>query len=303
MPIPRANHCSVSAAGYLVVLGGNYAADGGAFVSTDAVNVAPLHADGSLGAWSQAGTTPSPVNGCTVVASGSTIYLLDGIYDDMNDQGQSFAAVLSSSGTLGPWKSLGPLPDGQDVFYSTAWIASDSRLYVVDSSLTATTILSAPTSPTFGSWSQENWLSGFLGRPEYAYTGSYLYALGGYLSDDAGNPSVMTSTVSPLANATVGAPFPTTPLPMPITYGNAIAVDDWVFVIGGKTSLFGSGVPDTYSAPVGAGGQLGAWASQASLSEGRTDMSVTLAGDFFYLTGGGYMGPGVDTVFIAQVRF
>lgn len=74
-------------------------------------------------------------------------------------------------------------------------------------------------------------------------------------------------------------------------------------MIGGKSSLFGSGVPAALSAHVGADGQLGAWSAATSLPEGRTDMAVTLAGDFLYLTGGGYMGPGVATVFAARVRF
>jgi len=307
MPLPRANHCAVAAAGYLVVIGGNYEPDGGmGFVDIDAVDVAALHADGSLGPWSQAGTTPSPVSGCTAAASGSTIYLVDGIYDDMSDQGQVFSAVLSADGVLGKWTKLGALPDGQDTFYSTAWVATDpaSTLYAVDSTLTATAILTVATAPSVGTWAEKNWLSGFLGRPEYAFTGSYVYAIGGYLSDDAGNPAVTTVQGSPLSSGSeVGASFTTSALPTAIIYGNAASVDDWIFVVGGKPSLFGSGEATTLSAQSLAGGQLGAWTAQTSLPEGRTDMALTLAGDFLYLSGGGYMGPGVATVFAARVRF
>lgn len=230
MPLPRANHCAVAAGGFLVVIGGNYEPDGGSsFVDIDAVTVAPLHADGSLGAWSQAGTTPSPVSGCTATASGSTIYLVDGIYDDMSDQGQSFSAELSAAGELGPWKSLGALPDGQDAFSSDAWVASDAHetLYIMDSSLTLTAVLRAPTAPAFGSWSEESWLPGFLGRPEYAFTGSFVYAMGGYLSNDAGNPGVATVQGVPVkADGTLGSTFTTTSLPGPIMFGQGVAVDD-----------------------------------------------------------------------------
>ena len=307
LPLPRANHCSVAAAGYLVVIGGNYEPDGGSsFVDIDAVHVAALHADGSLGAWSQAGTTPSPVSGCTAAASGDTIYLVDGIYDDTTKQGQAFSATLSSAGVLGAWTSLGPLPNGQDAFYSSAWVASDTSatLYAMDSTLSLTAALRVPTAPSFGTWSEDDWLPGFLGRPEYAFTGSYVYAIGGYLSTDAGNPTVLTVEGAPIeSSGMVSTPFTTTSLPTPITYGTAAAVDDWVFVIGGKTSLFGPGITGTLSAQVGAAGQLGAWTSQTSLPEGRTDMALTLAGDFLYVTGGGYMGPGVASVFAARVRF
>jgi hypothetical protein len=309
MPQARANHCSVAAGGYLVVIGGNYEPDGGSsFISLDAVHVAPLRADGSLvpGPWTQAGTTPSPVNGCTATASGSTIYLIDGIYDDMADQGHVFSAELSSSGTLGTWKNLGRLPNGQDAFSSQAWVASDSKatLYVMDSATSSTDSLQVATAPGFGTWTEATWLPGFLGRPEYAFTGACVYAMGGYLSNDGGNPTVTAVNGAPIeASGKIGASFSTTALPMPVTFGGGVAVDDWVFVIGGKTALFGNGETNTYSAQVGAGGQLGAWTAQAPLPEGRTDMPVTVVGDFLYVTGGGDTGPGVDTVYAAKIRF
>jgi hypothetical protein len=174
----------------------------------------------------------------------------------------------------------------------------------MDSATSVTATLHVPTFPTFGTWVEDDWLPGFLGRPEYAFTGNYVYAMGGYLSTDAGNPSVTAVNGAPVASGgTVGAPFSTTSLPTDVTFGNGVAVDDWIFVIGGKTGLFTSGVAGTYSASVGANGTLGAWQAQTSLPEGRTDMAVTLAGDFLYLTGGGYMGPGVATVYAARVRF
>jgi hypothetical protein len=128
--------------------------------------------------------------------------------------------------------------------------------------------------------------------------------MGGYLSDDAGNPVVTAVHGAPVASSgEVGASFATTPLPSDVTFGNGVAVDDWLFVVGGKTDLYNSGLPGTLSARVAADGTVGTWKPQASLPEGRTDMALTLAGDFLYLTGGGYMGPGVATVFAARVRF
>ena len=304
MPIPRANHCSVAAAGYLVVIGGNYAADGG-FVSTDEIDVAALHADGSLGAWSRAGATPSPVNGCTAAASGSTIYLADGIYDDMSDQGHMFTAELSASGTLGAWTHAGALPNGQDAFYSNAWVGTDAAatLYVMDPGESFTSALIASTEPKLGAFSEDDWLVGFTGHAEYAFTGAYVYVMGGYLSTDGGNPTIATVSGAAVQGDKIGTPFTTTSLPAPVTFGQGVAVDDWIFVVGGKAGVFDSGEANTYSSEVGANGQLGPWTAQASLSEGRTDMALTLAGDFLYLTGGGYMGPGVSTVFSARVRF
>jgi hypothetical protein len=309
MPLPRANHCSVAASGYLVILGGNYMPDGGTgFVNTDAVHVAALHSDGSLGAWAQAGTTPSPVNSCTATASGSTIYLLDGIYDDMTKGQQVWSADLSSAGVLGAWTSRGPLPAGKDILYSDAWVGTDSAstLYAMDAQLTGgVAALHVALAPAFGTWAEDDWLPEFLGHPEYAFTGAYVYALGGYTADDAGDNPVLTSTNgAPIgSDGKVGTAFATTPIPAPTAFGKAAAVDDWIFLVGGKSSVFGSGVPDVYSAKVASAGQLGAWGKQPSLPEGRTDMAMTLAGDFLYLSGGGFDGPGVDSVYAARVRF
>ena len=279
MPLPLANHCAVAAGGYLVVIGGNYGVSDGGFVKTDAVQVAQLEGDGTVGPWSQAGTTPSPVFECTATASGSTIYLVDGIYDDGRDVGHMFSAVLSATGKLGPWKPLGPLPNGQDAFYSNAWIATDANatLYAMDERTKDTATLRVETSPKIGAWSEDNWLPGFLGRAQYAFTGAYVYVLGGY-GADAKNTVHATVIGAPIeTNGKVGPAFTTEALPTPVAFGQAVAVDDWIFVVGGTS--------DVYVGP------------------GRRDQALTLAGDFIYLTGGGYMGPGLPTVFAARVRF
>ena len=266
MPQARANHCSVTAAGYLVVIGGNYADDAGGFSSTDAVHVAALHPDGSLGAWSQAGTTPSPVNSCTAAAQGNTIYLVDGIYDDPSYQGTMLSATLSGAGVLSPWTMLGPLPSGQDAFYSNAWIASDSAstLYAMDAYLPsdggagAIIALHVPLSPQLGSWSMDEMLPDFLGHPEYAFTGKYVYALGGYATDDAGNLPVQSAVSgAPIGSGgDVGSSVGEQALPSPVAFGQAVDVDDWLFVVGGKDAVFGSGVSSVLSAQLGSGGSI-----------------------------------------------
>jgi hypothetical protein len=315
MPVPRANHCSVTASGYLVVIGGNYGNEDGGFTNTNAVDVALLHADGSLGPWTQAGTTPSPVNSCTATAKGSTIYIVDGIYDDMSKSGQVFAASLSTGGMLGAWTSLGALPNGPSgtmtVPYSNAWITSDaaSTLYVMDprlDTLSVVATLHVPLEPSFGAWSEDDWLPGFLGHPQYAFTGAYFYVLGGYSSDDAGDLSVVGSVHgAPLeSNGRVGSAFASQALPSPVDFGAAVAVDGWVFEVGGQNNVFaGPGIPNVVSAEVGSDGQLGKWATQPGLPQGRTSPALTLAGDFLYVTGGGYQAGGLDTVFAARVRF
>jgi hypothetical protein len=317
MPLPRANHCAVAAGGYLVVIGGNYASGGGNFVTTDAVDVAALKGDGTVGPWSDAGKTPLPVFECTATASGSTIYLVDGIYCATpmdcsspvpSDQGHMFSAELSANGKLGPWKSLGPLPKGQDALYSNAWIATDTSatLYAMDARMNSTSTLHIGTSPTLGMWSDDDWLPGFLAHAQYAFTGAYVYVLGGYDSTaDASLVTVAGGNGAPIeASGKVGAAFATQALPTPVAFGQAVAADDWIFLVGGASDVFvGPGLATAQSSQVGAGGQLGKWGALSSLPEGRRDQALTLAGDFLYLTGGGYTAGGFPTVFAARVRF
>jgi len=219
-----------------------------------------------------------------------------------------FSAELSESGALGPWKSLGPLPKGQDAFYSNAWIATDvsSTLYAMDARTNSTATLHIGTSPALGTWSDDDWLPGFLAHAQYAFTGAYVYVLGGYDSTaDASLVIVPGVNGAPIeASGKVGTAFTTETLPAPLAFGQGVAVDDWIFVVGGASDIFvGPGLASAVSSQVGAGGMLGKWGDQSSLPEGRRDQALTLAGDFLYLTGGGYTAGGLPTVFAARVRF
>jgi Kelch motif len=307
MPEPRANHCSVAANGYLVVIGGNHAVgDSGAFVNLDEVDVAKLNADGTLGAWQVAGKTPSPVSDCTATASGSTVYLVDGIFTDSTDQARVWSAPLSSSGKLGAWKALGALPANERVLHSEAWVSGGTLFAMVsklpgDGDVTAT--IRASVAHGLGAWSESDWLPGFRGRPEYAFTGKYVYTLGGYESGDAGNPTVADVSGAPVAkDGSVGAPFSTTALPAPTTFGRVEAVDDYLFLVGGKPDIYAPGVARVASARIAADGTLTAWTAEPSLPEPRTNEAAVVAGDYLYVTGGGSDGPGLDSVFVANVR-
>jgi hypothetical protein len=113
LPTPRANHCAVAANGFLVVIGGNHKPKGAAeFVNLADVHVARIAADGTLGAWTRAGSTPSPVSSCTAASDGKDVYLVDGIFVDATLGAKVRRATLADDGTLGAWQELGALPDG-----------------------------------------------------------------------------------------------------------------------------------------------------------------------------------------------
>jgi hypothetical protein len=321
MPTARANHCSVVANGYLVVIGGNYKPKD-TFVNLDDVLAAKIGADGALGAWTKVGTTPSPVNSCTAATDGTNVYLVDGIFDSddpANPQPHKVRrAALDTNGVLSPWAEIGALPDGVRVLYSSA-AANDGALRVFHSRLPddgdAISLVRAPIAPggsALGTWSEDKWLTGFRGHPQYVFadlgTAAFVYTLGGYGGADKGNAVLADGAGAALdASGAPGKSFGVTSLPKPTSFGQAIAVQDWVFVVGGKDSVMtGTGHPDVFAAHIAADGTLGAWSSLAALPQGRTSHAIALSRgttDYLYVTGGGYDAGGLATVFSARVRF
>jgi hypothetical protein len=307
MPEKRANHCAVAAGGYLVVLGGNQATAGGGFQSLATVQAAPLEPDGTLGPWQLAGKTPSAVSECTATSDGSRIYLVDGIYDGATDGGKVWSADLDEHGRLGPWTALGPLPPGTRVLYSTAWVLGGA-LYAMDSKLPeegdVTLTLRASLQGGLGPFVESDWLPGFRGHPEYAFARGFVYVLGGYVAADAGDVVIAEVQGAPLSqDGTVGAPETAEALPAPTAFGTVTVVDNYLFLVGGKSAIFAAdGSALVASTEVEASGALGGFTAQAALPEGRTSHATVLAGDFLYVTGGGYDGPGLDTVYAARVR-
>jgi hypothetical protein len=153
-------------------------------------------------------------------------------------------------------------------------------------------------------WTTGTWAKGFRGRPQYAIApeangATYLFAMGGYNGDG----TVLSDTV--VGRIGASASVAGRPLPKPTLGGQALAIDGYVFVIGGKDDIFaGAGRPDTFSTKILSDGSLDVWSTtQPSLPEGRTSHALALSGDFLYVTGGGFDGPGLDTVYSSRVRF
>jgi hypothetical protein len=305
MPTPRANHCSVAANGYLVVIGGNEKPTGQtSFVDLDDVLVSKIAADGSLGAWKVAGHTPGTLNSCTAAADGKDIFLVDAIFTNDTIGKVVRRATLSDDGDLGAWQDVGALPDGVRVLYSVASVSNGAlrafRAKLPDEG-DAVSLLRTPVDAP--AWQESSVLAGFRGHPQYAMTDSFAYALGGYsggdntvLADGAG------AALDP-SGATAGA-VTVAPMPKPTSFGQAVVVDDWMFVVGGKDAVFGTaGRADVFAAHVAPDGSIASWSTTAPLPQGRTSHSLARSGDFLYVTGGGYDAGGLGTVFGARVRF
>ena len=296
LPTPRANHCSAAIDDWLLVIGGNHQS-GSDFVKTDEIHAARLAADGTLGPWQLAGHTPSPVSECTATSDGHRLYVIDGLYDTDADNGKVYTADLDASGMLSPLTAMTALPDGVVAISSEATV-HDAQLVVMHSSLDTDATGALETPLATPAWTSKDFGITFRAQAQYAFTATHAYTLGGYHDTNA----VLADTfVAPLGG---GPAAPTTALPAPTGFGEAIAVDDYLFVVGGRSQVFGgTGVATTYSAHIAADGSLEAWQPAMALPMGRTNHDVARIRDFLVLTGGATTGGGDSTVLVAQVRY
>ncbi|MBS2032207.1 MAG: hypothetical protein JST54_30185 [Deltaproteobacteria bacterium] len=308
-PLPggRANHCSAAAPGFLVIAGGNHAVSGGGFAEYDDVETAALLEDGGLGPWNVATHLPSGVNECTLAVDGSTLYVVDGIYDDPSYAGKVFAGTIYPDGGASTFIPVGAMPAGHDAIASEAWISNgllvtEETEVFVDDGGGGLALLTAPVgSFDAASWTVSEFSTTFVGRPQWAFDGSTLFVAGGYDSTLTPLASVSGTTVT---GSSASALFATTALPAPTSFGRAVAIDGWLFVVGGKSAVYtGSGTTATFAAPILTGGQLGAWTATSTMPLGRTNHAMAVAGDFLYVTGGATSGPGDANVLAAKIRF
>lgn len=312
LPTARANHCSAVIDDWVIVIGGNRK-QGADFVKTDEIHGLQLHADGTFGTWQLLGRTPSAVTECSATADDRTLLVIDGLYEREDDARQVWAATLDASGTLGPLTSRGHLPADTIAISSEATVR-DGVLLLMDTRQSGegdtTVTLRARVSdggaivPSLA-WTVDDWRIGFRAQAQYAFTTDMAFVLGGY-KGDAGNPVSSETFAAALGpDGAIGAPQPGAALPVPTAFGEAVAVDDWVFVVGGRSQTLGgtNGSTLAVAAHVEAGGLPGPWHAVAALPMLRTNHELVAIGDFLVLTGGAGTGPGDTTVLTARVRY
>ncbi len=315
MPVVRGNHCSVVANGYLVAIGGNYKPNGGSFENLDSVHVARLRADGTVGPWQLAGKTPSPVSSCTAAAEGNELFLIDGLYDDPNAGGRLYRATLRDDGMLSEWQDAGALPSDARVLASQAYVQGRT-LYAFHALLEGSGDGVALAHGTLENgilteWTDVRWSRGFRGNAAYALStadsGSrFVYTVGGYAGASQHN-RVLSDGAGALLDENTGRPggaFALAELPKPTTSAKAIAVDGWLFVVGGKGEVMaGVGRSDVLSSSITGTGALSAWVARDPLPEGRVAHAVVVHHDYLYVVGGAGEGGQTDAVYSARVRF
>lgn len=292
MPTARANHCSTGVGEWVVVAGGNRA-DGGGFVTTDEVHAARL-VDGVLGEWTLMGRTPSAVSECALASDGERLFLAGGIWADDAHRGQVWSAVFEDGlvfESLG--SSMVSATSVEAAVQHGELLLTDTKV-PMDGDMTRTRRMSMASR----AWSDADWGFGFRAQVQYAFSDDYVYAIGGYR-----DPSLGT-----LAEVAVqsrdGRVRTTAELPKATGFGEAVVVDDWLFVVGGRGAVFNApGTSTVWAGEIASDGSVTSWRELGGLPMARTNHEMAQVGDYLVLTGGAAMGPGDDAVLVSQVRF
>ncbi|MBI4564437.1 MAG: hypothetical protein HY716_07075, partial [Planctomycetes bacterium] len=185
LPSGRVYHTSVAYNGFVYVIGGYNGSS-----SLSDVLVAPVNADGTVGAWSTTTALPSVRAAHSSVAYNGSVYVIGGsVTSDAISQSTNavLVAPLFADGTVGTWSTSTPLPAGRLLHAS---VAHDGFLYAIGgftgtetepSYIAYSAVLVTPLNAdgTVGAWSATTALSSARGWLTSVLHNGFVYAIGG----------------------------------------------------------------------------------------------------------------------------
>jgi N-acetylneuraminic acid mutarotase len=289
----RSEHAALAANGNLYVVGG---LDGSGKALAD-VQMAAIHADGTLGTWSTTGSLPSPRTRHAALAWGDDLYVVGGS-DGKMLLGDAIRAPLSATGTVGAFVAAAALPSPRGDLQA---VAHGGYLYLLGgcSDQGCATPIADVIAGALGPAGRIATFSaiGALPQPRahlvaVAYD-DRLYAIGG----SGMNGGVLDDTaVAPLTTGGTLAPWSTLPLSVTPRLGNGmVAWHGFLYSVGGcnTTDTFAACFPiaghlldEVLMAPVGSDGSVGAWTATTKLPSGRWGAGVVAANGYLVVTGG-----------------
>ncbi len=103
------NHASVSANGFLYVLGGYHYFPTAGNIASNVVYYGNIHADGTIGLWQTANPLPVNLAGLSASVWSNTIYVIGG-FDGNAEHNTVFSATIQTDGSLSAWATNTPVP-------------------------------------------------------------------------------------------------------------------------------------------------------------------------------------------------
>lgn len=241
--------------GYLYVVGGSRSG-----VAYDLVRVSKIQSNGTLGAFSNTSSLQQPLLYAKVEVINGYMYRVGGENGSTVRTSTIEYAQINPDGTLGTWQYTDSLP--QTVSRSTLTVNGD-MLYTISGTVNgspSTTSYRATVS-SGGSGAATSWATTTnLPTARYnndmvAYNG-FMYTSGGYNSGSYFN----TVHYSPIgANGTLGSWQATTSFSTGREAHKMIALNGYMYIIGGSYSFPRVYLNDVQYAPINSDGSLGSW--------------------------------------------
>jgi DNA-binding beta-propeller fold protein YncE len=276
--------------------------DGGVQITnTGDGEVTLIKAAGALGSFGSAGTLPLPLYGMGIFASADAVYLVAGRSSATMENG-TYSAVFNGAGTLGPWTTLGNLPDVRQNPAVAVW---ENTVYCgggTDSGGTTTLIYKATMSPGGGlsAWST-------AGNLPIADGGGTLVAAYGYLVYEAttGGPNDYSAAIH--ADGSLGPWNAVAARPQNWNYPGLGAAGNAIFSFGGNDNAGTVVGTESYSTLVHSDGTLSAWGTLGNILQSETyllEMVSNGAGKLYSVGGspaiGNYASTGVYSAVMAS---
>jgi N-acetylneuraminic acid mutarotase len=216
--------------GYLYNVAGFVTGPSGA--TTDAVLVAPINTNGTLGAWAATANLPAARGNHASVVNNGFLYVIGGWSLSTGSLDGVLVAPINANGTLGTWVVTTSLPAGRSGHEA---VAHNGYLYVVggyDSYFNDVQMAPVNANGTLGSWTSVGTFS-----PGRAYTASvahndFLYVMGGV------SPAVLSDVqLAPIrSNGTLGPFVPLSGFPGPRATHSGVAYNGFLYVLGGNSA-------------------------------------------------------------------
>ena len=268
---------------------------GTAYISS--VYMAPINADGTLGAWVSTTSLPGRVGYPSCIVTKNRIHVIGG-YNNSSVISTVYTAPINTDGSLGAWTTGTSMPGAS---YIAVAAVTKNRVYMIGGGSYAggymSTVYTAPINAdgTLGSWATSTSLPGNLAYSSIAITKNRIYLLGGH------NGSAIVSTVYTAeigSDGIIGQWSTGTSLPGPVWSASTIVTGNRIYMIGGHNG--GGYISSVYTAPINSDGTLGVWTTGTSIPAALGISLPIITKNRVYLLGGNNGGY-VSTVYTATI--
>lgn len=251
------------------------------------VDIAPLGADGSIGAWTKGPALIQPVGGMTGGVISNVIVIAGGMGRKVTDL--AYSAVIGDDGSLGAWKAAGSTHQKR---MHPGSVVSGENIYVIGGFNDPNVwddVVRASVSPdgTVSAWTPAGKMPGPRSHFGTALVDGFVYLTGGLDESALGGPpvldTVLRATLTP--DGTLAEWTEMKKLPVGVATHANFFFGGYLYVVGGITSAaHENGV---WRAPINADHTLGTWEDAPKLPTARGHVhQVPILGNRVYSVAG-----------------